>query len=95
MLIEQITSLQQSVSEGFENQPARANVLTTSIQEAHSGALKIDISTTVVAWAAGNTNSGAHQIKPAPDELASLSARLNRLIIRFVFGASRLIDSFG
>lgn len=86
LLIEHITRLQQAVSAGVEDQTIRTNAITTSIQEAAGAALKIDNSTTVVAQAADSTNSGAHQIKLASNELAALSARLNGLIAQFSLG---------
>ena len=84
--IEQISDLQHAISSAIEDQTVTTNEISSAIQDAARGALQIDQSTTVVAHAAMSTTDGANQTKIAANELAELSAHLNRLIGQFNFG---------
>jgi methyl-accepting chemotaxis protein len=82
-VIEQISSYSTVIASAVEEQTATTNEISHSVTEAATGSTQIAATIVTVADAASLTTSGVSDANRAADELARMSAELNRVVAQF------------
>jgi methyl-accepting chemotaxis protein len=82
-VIEQISSYSTVIASAVEEQTATTNEISHSVSEAATGSSQIAATIVTVADAANLTTSGVADANRAADDLARMSAELNRVVSQF------------
>ena len=94
-VISQINDISNTIASAVEEQTATTNEMGRNIGEAAKGSSEIAQNITGVAQAAQSTSGGASQTHSASGELSRMASDLQRLVSRFKYATTAVIEPKG